>query len=50
MNRKTAYKIINEEPSARGGLVRNFMGCNPYTVVEALVIWAKLEDCPVWKE
>ena len=46
MNRKTAYRIMDEEPSARGSLVRNFMGCNPYTVVEALVIWAQLADCP----
>ena len=37
---------MNEEASVRESLVGNFMGCHPLTVVEALVIWSHLPDCP----
>lgn len=45
MNRKHAQEIIDEEDSARAELVRRFHGYHPYTVAEALLIWAQLPDC-----
>ena len=38
---------MEEEASARGSLVGDFVGCHPLTVVEALVIWSYLPDCPI---
>lgn len=46
MNREQANKIIREEDTSRSNLTRIFNGCHPYTVAEALVIWAQTVDCP----
>lgn len=46
MNRTDAQEIVDIEDSTRCELVRNFIGCHPYTVAESLVIWAQLPDCP----
>lgn len=46
MNRKQANKIFMKGKGPRATLVRQFHRCHPMTVVEALVIWAQLPDCP----
>jgi hypothetical protein len=47
MNREKAWEIYNnEEGTARAHLLSAFHGSHPYSVVEALVIWAQLPDCP----
>lgn len=46
MNREQANKIIREGDTTRGNLARRFNGYHPYTVAEALVIWAQTVDCP----
>lgn len=48
MNREDVEKLIHEdEPdSSRSELTKYFCGLHPCTVVEALVMWAELNDCP----
>ena len=46
MNRKQANAIMDNEVSSRTALVEHFFGLPYTTVLEALVIWSKLPDCP----
>lgn len=47
MTRELAEKIYQEEDhTARSILLSHFHASHPLSVVEALVIWAQLPDCP----
>jgi len=46
MNRQAAHKILEDREDSRTKLISQFIGRHPMSVVESLVIWSYIEDCP----